>query len=133
VAAVFAPARVSKQVYGWDGQSYLEAATVAPLHGYWVYVAGSADDLPVVCEVSGTPVLDSTRTLPPGWSLVGPVTNGPVPVDARISGIWRWDAVNGVYCPPENGLEVGTGYWVFVLAEDGRAAEAQTGQDRPRR
>ena len=133
VAVVFAPARVSKQVYGWDGQSYLEAATVAPLHGYWVYVAGSAGDLPVVCEVSGTPVLDSTRALPSGWSLIGPVTNGPVPVDARISGIWRWDAVNGVYCPPENGLEIGTGYWVFVLAEDGRAAEAQTGQDRPRR
>ena len=132
-ATLFAGSQILPQAITWDGEGYREVQDLVPKAGYWVFVPGPKDGGPVLCEVSGTPVLDGAVVLPPGWSLIGPVADCPVPVDKQIAGIWRWDVASSSYRVPEGNLEAGEGYWIYVLAGDNCTINTRAEQNTPRR
>ncbi|MBT3286898.1 MAG: hypothetical protein HN380_06085 [Victivallales bacterium] len=84
-------------------------ALVTEMHacvGYWVYVA-VAEQIWVV----GTRVSQESLPLIDGWSLHGVNAEYAVPTDARIQGIYLWNAGTLRYELPVGVLKPGFGYW----------------------
>jgi len=60
--------------------------------------------------------------LKPGWNLISPVADCPVPShDGIVAPLYCWDADTQAYqaVPPDGTLECGKGYWVYLGSNDG--------------
>jgi hypothetical protein len=76
-----------------------ETAPFNPERGYWVYYLGTGD----TDQIVGIPA-DGLIRLTPGWNLVSPVADTPLPGDGSVSDVaWWWDTEAGVYQPVANG------------------------------
>ena len=88
------------------GGGYALATEMHACVGYWVYVA-VAEQIWVV----GTRVSQESLPLIDGWSLHGVNAEYAVPTDARIQGIYLWNAGTLRYELPVGVLKPGFGYW----------------------
>ena len=123
-AAVFGDARLGA-VWEYDAGrgSYVEARSILPGRGYWIYAAAEPDregDDPPPLVVTGTHVREVTVPLGAGWNLLGPISYEPyaaLPAPIRFDSgerneagpVWIWRdlryrAVDSLAC--------GSGAWV---------------------
>ncbi len=116
VADIFVP-KAPTVVWGWDGTGYVQAQTVQPINGYWVYWQELETCFPVygtVAQVFGAEFL-------PGWNLIGPVDEPPfanlslplftTPANAVEYPIWKYEPSEQSY-RPASVLTSGMGYWL---------------------
>jgi hypothetical protein len=108
--------------FGWPAgdeaqpEAYRPRQQLVAGEGLWVYWQGDARD---ELEVLGRPVRAWTD-LVPGWNLVGPTAEVPLPDSPAVGGpVWWYDAGAGSYRAVETGesLLPGNGYWIFALEE----------------
>ena len=115
----------SGPVWNWnaEGRGYERARSIETKTGYWLYHTGA----PRRITILGTPELEVTKELEPGWNDVGPV--GPPPYDPvelplRIQTgtaadlgsqpVWEFDTTTGAYKSVRR-LTPGQAYWIEAV------------------
>lgn len=89
-----------------DGEDVAVAADepLQPTVGYWAFAAGDA-----LVDFKGTHANNHAITLSPGWNLIAPLNNGPIP--AEITGpVWTWQDGRFVLATEMRALK---GYWLW--------------------
>ena len=95
---------VSRHADGEDIAVVAEEPLV-PTVGYWAFAAGDA-----LVDFPGTLATDHSVTLTPGWNLIAPLNNGPIPLE--ITGpVWTWRDGRFVMASAMKALK---GYWVHT-------------------
>jgi hypothetical protein len=91
----------------------MPAVEIEALTGFWVYALRAAD-----IDCRGTTLPATTRTLPSGWSLVGPASTARLPT-ARdgVGHVWSWNAVARSYVRVDGELGHGRAYWVWCAVD----------------
>jgi len=119
--------RSSNAVWYWDAASktYIYPEELVGGTGYWVYVVAPL----ALTAVPGGPAADVVRSVPSGWSLVGPVGSGtgralPDAASGVAGYVWTWDALAQGYEVAQS-LAAGLGHWVYCSA----AAEVDLGTE----
>jgi alpha-tubulin suppressor-like RCC1 family protein len=124
VEAIFGSA-IAGPAWQWDRDHYEVASDLQPGEGCWVYVlpdpAASPENSTTTLTVSGQASSVTSRSLEPGWNLVGPIGTpdaAPLPLPlstplgAQLAGVvWIWQ--NGRYVVPE-ALPLGQAAWLYL-------------------
>ena len=83
---------VHAAMFVWEQKRYrvlTETSALIPLAGCWAFVCGEA---PVQCLLHGPPPTTDPVVIDPGWNLLGPSTDGPVPVAEFLADtVWAWE------------------------------------------
>ena len=103
-----------------DGADTVPVEVTVEKVGYWLFCDLDERDA-LQLDVAGLAVADGDVQLVPGWNLIGPVTDCPLPDNEGVIGpTWSWDAEEKTYCRvDETGMVTGRAYWIcFVGGED---------------
>lgn len=100
------------QVVTWDGTSYVKPASAEAGVGYWVLVLEDTD-----LKLTSSLVINYTKSLPAGWSMIGSVYNATVSGKSVFPDYYQLLTWNGFSYVDANstGIEPRKGYWALVL------------------
>jgi hypothetical protein len=104
-------------IAGWTENAYRQWSdgdALEPERGYWLHSSAATRSN----TIDGI-LADGTIRLNPGWNLVSPVADCPMPQIQGLAGpAWTWNAETQMYwpLPPDSVLIPGKGYWFFVNA-----------------
>lgn len=105
-------AELSPWNYDRRGGLYRPVSLLEPLAGYWLFSVSARH-----WRVPATLTENTTVSLPPGWSLVGPATPMLLaPAESVLAPCWSWDATRRQYHDADGLLQPGHGYWLYCLA-----------------
>jgi hypothetical protein len=94
--------------WAWEAGGYVAVTAPQALQGLWVYAPESAE-----VTVPGVPALDTMAVLLPGWNLVGPVADCPVP--GSLQSVFGWqDRYQSVLDAADPALLQTRGYWIYT-------------------
>jgi hypothetical protein len=102
-----------KPAWLWNGSTYEATMELPSLDGVWLYYGGASS---IVLLVNGTPDPSESRTLVPGWNLLGPREPVAIPASGSVSGQGQlWNAPSLRYLGSDR-LLPGLGCWLWVVS-----------------
>ena len=99
------------QVLTWDGSGYVTPSVAEAGVGYWILVL---EETTVTIE-NANPVTSYTKSLPPGWSMIGSIYQETVDASTVFPGFYQLLTWDGSGYVTSTTIEPGKGYWALVL------------------